>query len=97
VLFPLSDDVVELIARNTGQLSKIYQLVTQAWDVVQWANDKRLTYRMAQELGVPFPKTWYPAKEDDLRTMEITFPVIIKVADSIAIALSRSNKSIFRR
>jgi len=83
VLFPSSDDVVELVARNTEQLSKIYRLVTQAWDIVQWANDKRLTYRMAQELGVPFPKTWYPANEDDLRIMEITFPAIIKPAFSV--------------
>ena len=83
MLFPSTDEVVELIARNTEQLSNVYQLVTQAWDVVKWANDKRLTYRMAQELGVPFPKTWYPANEDDLRTMEIAFPAIIKPAFSV--------------
>ena len=78
VLFPLPDETVELVARHREELSIYYQLVTQPWDVVRWANDKRLTYRMAQEMNVPCPKTWYPRCEDDLQVMEITFPVIIK-------------------
>src|SRR5947209_6909212 len=82
-LIPLQDDVVGLVACNTEQLAKVYQLVTQDWQVIQWAHDKRLTYRMAQEIGVAYPKTWYTTCEDDLKTMEITFPVIIKPAISI--------------
>ena len=78
VLFPLPDETVELVARHTEELSRYYQLVTQEWDIVRWANDKRLTYRMAQEMNVPCPKTWYPLCEDDLRVMEFAFPVIIK-------------------
>ena len=83
VLFPLQDEVVEFVARNTEQLAKVYQLVTQDWEVIRWAHDKRLTYHMAEEIGVPYPKTWYPTCEDVLKTMEITFPVIIKPAISI--------------
>ncbi|MGZ6366927.1 MAG: carboxylate--amine ligase, partial [Ktedonobacteraceae bacterium] len=83
ILFPSSDEVVELIARNIQQISTIYQPITQSWEIVQWANDKRLTYQMAQKLGVPFPKTWYPSTEDDLSTMGITLPAIIKPAISV--------------
>lgn len=83
VLFPMSDDAVELVARHAEELSSCYQLVTQGWDIVQWANDKRLTYRMAEELGVPYPRTWYPLSEEELRGMEIQFPVIIKPAISL--------------
>jgi len=75
--------VVELIARNTQQLTPIYQLVTPTWDIVCQANDKRRTYAMAQELGVPYPKTWYPSGEDQLSSLAITFPVIIKSAISL--------------
>src|SRR5947209_4811096 len=74
VLFPMQDEVVELVAHYSNELAVMYQLVTQSWDIVQWANDKRLTHRMAHEVGVPFPKTWYPAREDDLKTMETVFP-----------------------
>jgi predicted ATP-grasp superfamily ATP-dependent carboligase len=83
LLIPTTDDVVELVARNTRQLAQIYQLVTPAWEIVCWANDKRLTYQMAQELGVACPETWYPACEEQLRTLPITFPAIIKSAISI--------------
>ncbi|HLQ30835.1 MAG TPA: ATP-grasp domain-containing protein [Ktedonobacteraceae bacterium] len=83
VLFPLQDEVVEFVARHNEQLSKIYQLVTQDWDIVQWACDKHLTYQMAHDVGVPYPKTWYPTCEDDLQTMEIAFPAIIKPTISI--------------
>lgn len=82
ILLPLPDETVELVARHGEELSETYQLATQQWDVIKWANDKRLTYRMAQEMGVPCPKTWYPLCEDDLKAMDIGFPVIIKPATS---------------
>jgi predicted ATP-grasp superfamily ATP-dependent carboligase len=83
VLFPVQDDAVELVTHHVSQLATSYQLVTQKWDVVRWAHDKRLTYQLAQEAGVPYPKTWYPNSEDQLKTLDITFPVIIKPAVSI--------------
>lgn len=83
VLFPLQDEVVEFVARHTAELSPLYQLATQDWNIVQWVCDKRLTYRLAQESGVAIPGTWYPTSEDDLRLMEMTFPVILKPAVSI--------------
>jgi D-aspartate ligase len=83
ILIPTTDDVVELIARNTQPLAQLYQLVTPDWEVVRWANDKRLTYQMARELGVACPETWYPTSEEQLRTLPIAFPAIIKAAISI--------------
>jgi predicted ATP-grasp superfamily ATP-dependent carboligase len=83
VLFPTQDEVVQLIACNISQLSQVYRLVTQDWDVVRWANDKRLTYRMAEKVGVPYPKTAYVTHKDELATLNIPFPVIIKPAISV--------------
>ena len=83
VLFPTQDEVVELVSRNASTLSQVYRLVTQEWDVIRWANDKRLTYGMAQEVGVPYPKTLYPTRKDELIALTMPFPVIIKPAISI--------------
>ena len=94
ILFPLQDEVVEFVARNRQELAKIYQLVTQAWEVVQWGQDKRLTHRLAQEVGVPYPKTWYPTCENDLQNMEITFPAIIKPAISIRLQYAMRLKAL---
>ncbi len=78
ILLPLPDEAVELVSRHTDLLACCYRLATQEWNIVRWANDKRMTYSMANEIGIPYPKTWYPAYEDDLQAMDITFPVIIK-------------------
>ena len=83
VLFPTQDEVVQLVSCNAPLLSQVYRLVTQDWSVIQWANDKRFTYNMAQETGVPCPGTYYPANEAELATLDIMFPVIIKPAISI--------------
>ncbi len=83
VLFPMQDEVVEFVACHTYELGQVFRLVTQEWDIVQWACDKRLTHRLAQKVGVPYPRTWYPLSEDDLGAMELAFPVIVKPAISI--------------
>jgi D-aspartate ligase len=83
VLYPMQDEIVELIARHHARLAELYRLVTQDWEVVRWACDKRLTYRLAQQLGLPFPQTWYPGSEEELRSLPITFPAIIKPAISV--------------
>lgn len=94
MLFPLQDEVVEFVARHASQLSQIFQLVTQDWDIVQWVSDKRLTYRMAQDIGIPYPHTWYPADERDLQGLEITYPVILKPANSIKFQYATHLKAI---
>src|SRR5204863_5558645 len=39
VLFPMQDEVVQLIACNTARLSQLYGLVTQDTGVTRWANE----------------------------------------------------------
>lgn len=94
VLFPMQDEVVQLVASNTQQLSQVFTLVTQGWDIVQWATDKRRTYQMAEETGVPYPRTSYPANEEELATLEIPFPCIIKPAISVRLQYSTHLKAL---
>jgi D-aspartate ligase len=94
LLYPLQDEVVELVARNTQQLADIYQLVTPDWNIVRWANDKRQTYWMAQELAIAYPRTWYPAGEEHLKQLDITFPVIIKPAISVRLQYALHKKAL---
>jgi D-aspartate ligase len=83
VLYPAQDDAVEFVACHSRQLSAVYRLATQDWEVVRWAHDKRLTHQLAVEAGVPYPGTWYPSDEEHLDGLPITFPAIIKPAISI--------------
>jgi len=47
---------------------------------MRWGYDKRLTYQLANELGLSYPTTLYPKNRDDVRTLDCNFPVILKLA-----------------
>jgi D-aspartate ligase len=53
---------------------------TPNWSTVQWAWDKRNTYRLAQDLGIPTPRTWYPRDPGELEQIEADMPLAIKPA-----------------
>lgn len=94
VLLPMQDEVVELVSRHTDRLAAHYRLVTPPWEVLRWAHDKRLAYHVAQEMGIPYPKTWYPAGEEDLRALPVTFPAIVKPTISIRLQHAIGRKAL---
>ena len=57
VLFPSDDESVRVIAQHRERLGAYYRVATPVWDVVRYAYDKRLTHRLAVELGIPVPRT----------------------------------------
>jgi D-aspartate ligase len=79
VLFPTRDDTTALCARNHEELAEVFTMTTPPWDVLRLAHDKRLTYRLAAEAGVPFPRTWEPGP-DGVEELDCWFPAILKPA-----------------
>lgn len=80
VLFPTSDESAALLAKFRAELSRLYCVATPPWDVLRWAYDKRLTYRLAADEHVNFPSTSIPATESELERLPIAFPAILKPA-----------------
>lgn len=80
VLFPTRDETVAAIARHRTELEGSLRLATAPWSAIQFAWDKRNTYRLARELGIPTPRTWYPLDEDDLAQIDGAPPFTIKPA-----------------
>src|SRR6202022_3944638 len=78
VLFPTSDESAALLSKFHVQLSRHFRVSTPTWDVLRWAYDKRLTYRLAAEQKVAYPSTIYPASEADLKDVACAFPAILK-------------------
>jgi D-aspartate ligase len=78
LLFPTSDESVRLVASHHEQLAKHFQLTVPPWETLQWAVDKRLMHQLADKVGVDHPKTHYPRCREDLASMGLTFPVILK-------------------
>jgi D-aspartate ligase len=80
VIFPTRDEQVASISQFRDELSKIYRVPTPGWDSIKWLWDKRNTYGLAKDLGIPTPATWYPHSLKDLDQIGDHFPVAIKPA-----------------
>ena len=81
VLYPTREELVAAFSRNRSELIKSFRVPTPEWNSVQWAWDKRKTYWLAKELGIPTPSTHYPANIDQLAELDgLTPPFAIKPA-----------------
>ena len=74
VLYPTREELVSAFSRNRDELSKIFRVPTPEWNSVQWAWDKRNTYRLAKELEIPTSATYYPESVDQLAELDILAP-----------------------
>jgi len=83
VLWPVQDDALEVVARNRDRLVSTFRLITPPWDALEQAHDKRRLHGAADEVGIPHPRTWYPADERSLDALDVAFPAIVKPAVSV--------------
>jgi D-aspartate ligase len=77
-LFAGGDDEVRFVAQNHAALATVFQLTTPSWDIARWAYDKRRMNARAAELGIAYPRTFYPRGCEDLPELPLPFPVILK-------------------
>jgi D-aspartate ligase len=80
VLYPTREETVAAFSRHRVQLAQQFRVPTPDWSTVRWAWDKRNTYRLAEELGIPTPRTWYPQRLEDLDRIDADPPFAIKPA-----------------
>ncbi len=80
MLYPTRDETVAAFARYRSQLTGFFRVPTPDWDSIKWVWDKRNTYRLANELGIPTPKTWYPRGLEELEHITANFPLAVKPA-----------------
>jgi predicted ATP-grasp superfamily ATP-dependent carboligase len=69
-----------LCARHHAALASRFRMTVSPWDMLRWAYDKRLTYRLAADVGVDYPVTFYPGSGDEVAALDCAFPVILKPA-----------------
>jgi predicted ATP-grasp superfamily ATP-dependent carboligase len=80
VLYPTRDETVSAICRHRDELQESFRVPTPDWSSARWALDKRNTYRLAGELGIPAPRTWYPLSADELAAIDGEPPFAVKPA-----------------
>ena len=80
VVYPTREETVAALSRHRPELSEHFRVPTPPWAVTKWAWDKRNTYRRAAEVGVPAPRAWVVASEDELDRVDGHPPYVIKPA-----------------
>lgn len=80
VVFPTDDETVYFLSNHKSFLEEHLCIPTPPWGATKYLYDKRLTYQLADDLGIPIPKTWYPRSLEEVLGLEIAFPAIIKPA-----------------
>jgi D-aspartate ligase len=80
VVYPTRDETVAALARYRSMLAEFFRVPTPHWDTIQWVWDKRNTYRLANELGIPAPRTWYLHDVSELQQISAEPPFAIKPA-----------------
>ena len=74
VLYPTREELVAACSRYRSELSQVFRVPTPDWDIVRWAWDKRNTYHLANELGIPTPITHYVDKAEQLAQLDSCQP-----------------------
>jgi len=77
VLFPTRDETVVACAKHRDVLAKQFRVSVPPWESTRWASDKRLTYRLAAQVGVPAPHATAPEEQSN---RDGGFPLVIKPA-----------------
>jgi predicted ATP-grasp superfamily ATP-dependent carboligase len=81
VLIPVSNLSVKIISDHREQISKFTKVLLPGKDSLDIAQNKKKTFKFAEELGVLCPKTIYDTKdiiELDKAIKNISFPVVLK-------------------
>ena len=78
LIYPNDDQTVYLLAKHKKRLEECYRVITPSWDIVKFAYDKMLTYKLAEQCDIAIPKTFYPENVEELERLDIEFPVVIK-------------------
>ncbi len=80
VLYPTREETVAAFSRHRSVLTERFRVPTPPWSTIRWAWDKRNTYRLARDLGIPIPRTWCPATAAELSGIDAEPPLAIKPA-----------------
>lgn len=80
IIFPTNDSHVKILSENKKLLEENYIVSTDSWDYVMKFFNKKATYQLAEKIGIPIPKTYFPSTEKDIEQLNIEYPCIVKPA-----------------
>ena len=83
-MFPTSDAALSAVSQHIDALKPYYKPGFTEWAITQLFLDKKRTYALAEQVGVPAPKTMIPQSvaEAEQFAEQIEFPCLVKPCQS---------------
>ena len=78
VIFPTNDFYVELLAKVKKKLAPNLRCAVDTWEKINVFYSKEKSYRLATDLSIHIPKTFEVNTIDEVASIEIQYPCIIK-------------------
>jgi len=93
------DEYLDVLAKGCSDLSYGIRKTFPDWEIVKLVREKRRTYKIAEELGIPTPKTYYITCQAELKNLldkeiEGRFPLLMKSEDSARLLTKYKTKGI---
>lgn len=84
ILIPADDATLVAVSKNKTLLSNYYIVACSEWTIAQRFIDKKYTYRLAESIGIPIPKTIVPQNKSDVEEYaeSVTYPCLVKPCQS---------------
>ena len=76
LILETADRVAVILSKYKKELSKYYRIATPDWSALSVFVEKEKTYALAEQLGIPHPKSFY--LEPDTEVPDVLFPCILK-------------------
>jgi len=95
IIFPTDDLTLKVLSKHKRLLEKYFHITTPDWNVTRLSYYKKKSYILAEQLGIPIPKTYYPKSLRDVLNYDLSFPILIK-PDVMNCFISKTGKKVFR-
>jgi predicted ATP-grasp superfamily ATP-dependent carboligase len=101
ILLPVRSTVTPLIAQHAQKFEPFVHFVLPSSESMATANNKETTFRFAEKVGIPVPRTLYPRKFSDIEgeARSFRFPVVTKAlvgSGSRGVAYLNSREELLR-
>lgn len=80
ILFPASDAFALFVSRYRDELGAWFRFALPSCDVMEAIVNKRRQYELAERVGIPYARTFYPETMDDVHRIknDLDYPAFIK-------------------
>lgn len=80
VLIPTTDVFVHFMSLHRAQLAERFLFALPDGQILEALVNKRLQYELAERIGTPYPRTFYPESAEDVASMkhDVEYPALLK-------------------